>query len=190
VIDGRRQIVDDANSNKADWVHAALREYEGPLTRYAAQITGDVERARDVVQDTFVKLCRAEPEQLKGRLAEWLFAVCRNRALDVQRKEKRMRPLAEMELDACESREPSPDAAAEQRESAGRVTQMLAALPSNQQEVVRLKFQNGLSYQEISRVTNLTVTNVGFLLHTAIKSIRKQIEAESKPAVTILRSTP
>jgi RNA polymerase sigma factor (sigma-70 family) len=182
--------VDDANSNKADWVHAALREYEGPLTRYAAQITGDVERARDVVQDTFVKLCAEEPERLQGRVAEWLFTVCRNRALDVQRKESRMRPLGDIELEACESREPSPAAAAENRESAGQVTRLLASLPRNQQEVVRLKFQNGLSYQEISRVTNLTVTNVGFLLHTAIKTIRHQVQAEMKPAANSLRNVP
>ena len=99
-------IVDDAN--KASFVRAALLQYEGPLVRYAAAITGDVERARDVVQDTFVKLCAAKPEELEGRVREWLFTVCRNRALDVQRKESRMKPLGEMELEAVESREPSP----------------------------------------------------------------------------------
>lgn len=173
-------IVDDANSKKAALVRTALRQYEGPLTRYAAQITGDVERARDVVQDVFVKLCGVEPEQLEGRMGEWLFTVCRNRALDVQRKEKRMMPLGDIELEAQESREPSPAAAAEQRESAGQVSRILASLPDSQQEVVRLKFQNGLSYREISRITNLTVTNVGFLLHTALKTIRSQMIAEMK----------
>ena len=171
--------MDDADSKKSDWVHAALREHEGPLTRYAAQITGDVERARDVVQDTFVKLCAAEPEELEGRVREWLFAVCRNRALDVQRKESRMKPLGDLELEMMPSREPSPADAAEQRENSGRVQQLLATLPANQQEVVRLKFQNGLSYREISGVTNLTVTNVGFLLHTAVKTIREKMNKEN-----------
>src|SRR5262249_24806505 len=146
---------------------------------YAAQITGDLERARDVVQDTFIKLCAEEPARLEGRLAEWLFTVCRNRALDVLRKEKRMMPLENIELETHESREPSPAAAAELNESAGQVSRLLAALPANQREVVRLKFQNGLSYREISHVTNLTVTNVGFLLHTAIKTIRKELNRES-----------
>jgi RNA polymerase sigma-70 factor (ECF subfamily) len=52
-------------------------------------------------------------------------------------------------------------------------------LPSNQQEVFRLKFQNGLRYQEISRVTKQSVSNVGFLLHTAMKTIRRQLRIES-----------
>lgn len=180
-------IVDDLDSTKAEWVRKALRQYEGPLIRYAAQITGDLDRARDVVQDTFLRLCAQQPEQLEDCLAQWLFTVCRNRALDVQRKESRMASIEPIELEACESREPSPDAAAVQRESAGEILKMLATLPANQQEVIRLKFQGGLSYQEISRVTNLTVTNVGFLIHTAIKTIRRKLASESPSELNILR---
>jgi len=40
-----------------------------------------------------------------------------------------------------------------------------------------LKFQNGLSYREISRITNLSVSNVGVLIHTAIKTMRRQFQA-------------
>ena len=50
---------------------------------------------------------------------------------------------------------------------------MLARLPENQQEVIRLKFQQGLSYKEISSVTGLSVTNVGFLIHTGLKRLRE-----------------
>jgi len=176
--------VDDTDSTKAEWVQAALRQYEGPLIRYAAQITGDLERARDVVQDTFMRLCAEEPGRLEGRLAQWLFTVCRNRALDVQRKESRMVLLNENEAET-ESREPSPADAAEQRENVRSVLRLLNTLPPNQREVIRLKFQNGLSYQEISRVTNLTVTNVGFLLHTAIKTLRQRLNAETRPETNI-----
>jgi DNA-directed RNA polymerase specialized sigma24 family protein len=82
--------MDNHISGRADRVRSALERFEGPLTRYAASITGDIERARDVVQDTFVRLCDEEPGRLNGCLAQWLFTVCRNRALDVQRKEQRM----------------------------------------------------------------------------------------------------
>ena len=77
------------------------------------------------------------------------------------------------------SPEPSPAAAAERRETTAAAMSALAALPRNQQEVVRLKFQSGLSYEEISRVTHLTVGNVGFLIHTALKSVRKQLERQN-----------
>ena len=90
-----------------------------------------------------------------------------------------MKPLGEMEMTSRACSDPSPAAQAEQRETTGEVLGLLAQLPKNQQEVVRLKFQNGLSYQEISKVTNLTVSNVGFLIHTVIKTIRQQLRTKS-----------
>ena len=58
------------------------------------------------------------------------------------------------------------------------VLQLIGRLPHNQQEVVRLKFQNGFSYQEISRITSLSVGNVGFILHTALKALRSEMTAQ------------
>jgi RNA polymerase sigma-70 factor (ECF subfamily) len=43
---------------------------------------------------------------------------------------------------------------------------------------VRLKFQNGFSYKEIARITELSVTNVGFLIHTAVTRLRREFAAE------------
>ena len=165
-------------ASQADWVRAAMDLHAGPLARYAAALTGDVERARDVVQDTFVRLCAEERSRVEPHLAEWLFTVCRNRALDVLRKENRMTALSEADLESRPSVAPSPAHEAERRDTHSRVLRELATLPKNQQEVVRLKFQNGLSYEEISHVTQLTVTNVGFLIHTAIKTLRQRLQTE------------
>ncbi len=44
----------------------------------------------------------------------------------------------------------------------------------------RLKFQGGLSYKQISEVTSLTVTNVGFLIHTGLKTLRQRLSAEQR----------
>ena len=66
-----------------------LRRFELPLVQYAARIIGDRDRARDVVQETFVQLQRSKREQLDHAPAKWLFTVCRNRALNVCRKERR-----------------------------------------------------------------------------------------------------
>jgi RNA polymerase sigma-70 factor (ECF subfamily) len=55
---------------------------------------------------------------------------------------------------------------------------LIDRLPPNQQEVVRLKFQNGFSYKEISRITELSVGNVGFLIHTAVARLRTEFAAQ------------
>lgn len=159
------------------WMSSVLVEYEGPLTRYAARITGDLELARDVVQETFLRLCSQDRAKVDGHLSQWLYAVCRSRAIDVRRKESRMRVLDGSKTDAEARVVSDPAAAAENREGVNSVCQALARLPQGQQEVVRLRFQSGLSYKEIASVTKLSVSNVGYLIHTALKSIRERLGA-------------
>lgn len=162
---------------RAEWMRSVLAEHEGPLLRYAARITGDLERARDVVQDTFLRLCRERPERLNSHLAQWLFTVCRNRALYVMRKDNRLTALSDADLATRASADPSPALAAERSDDTSDVLRALDGLPTNQQEVIRLKFQNGLSYREISHVTKLSESNVGFLIHTGIKTLRQRVRA-------------
>ena len=70
---------------------------------------------------------------------------------------------------------PEVSSAMEKEEQLAGVLSVLSTLPANQQEVIRLKFQGDLSYREISRVTSLSVSNVGFLIHTGLKTIRERI---------------
>lgn len=161
-----------SSSADLEWVRSIVQRHEEPLTRYAARLlNGDVHRARDVVQDVFLKLWQADRPALEDHLAQWLFTVCRNRAMDVHRKEGRMSALHDHQMNetppAAEAR-----STLETQEGAGRLIGMLDALPPRQQEAIRLKFQNDLSYREISAVMQTTVSNVGVLIHTGLKSIR------------------
>ena len=149
-----------------------LRRFELPLLQYATRILGDRDRARDVVQETFVELQRSSRRQLDHAPAKWLFTVCRNRALNVCRKEKRMTYLDEEILEKQESQDPAPNERIEREEASGFLLRIVATLPPRQQEVLQLKFQNDLSYQEISEITKLSVSHVGVLIHTALKTLR------------------
>jgi RNA polymerase sigma-70 factor (ECF subfamily) len=118
------------------------------------------------------------PAQVDGHVAEWLFTVCRNRSHDVLRKEGRMKRFEEGQAERLTAVEPLPGRTLERSEQQAAVLRLIGKLPPNQQEVIRLKFQNGFSYQEISRITSLSVTNVGFILHTAIKALRQEMTAQ------------
>ena len=159
------------------WIRSAVDRYEGPLLRYAVRLMGDLDRGRDVVQDTFLQLCRQQPGELDGHLAQWLYTVTRNRALDVRRKEKRMKTMPPQKANGQLSREKSQVTQSEQNEDTARIEELLKDLPENQQEAVRLKFQAELSYKEIAGVLDLSVTNVGYLIHTAIARLRKELGA-------------
>ena len=88
------------------------------------------------------------------------------------------------------SGDPSPQALLEKRQSMGRVLSLLDALPDKQQEVIRLKFQHGLSYREISEVTGLSVSNVGYLLHRGLRSLREMLNPQERVSSEHARRVP
>ena len=153
------------------WVVDALDRHERPLLRYAKWLLDDVEMARDVVQETFLRLCREDRARVEGHLAAWLFTVCRNLALDTREKAARSASLEDAEVPVVYDFDQQHDA----RQALGRVLDVLETLPRNQREVVYLKFQGGLSYKEIAAITALSTSNVGFLLHRAVRAIRSQL---------------
>ncbi|HEU0273362.1 MAG TPA: sigma-70 family RNA polymerase sigma factor [Candidatus Udaeobacter sp.] len=163
---------------------AVLQRFEVPLLQYAARITGDRERARDIVQETFMKFQRNGALTRQSEPATWLFTVCRNSALNLCRKERRMMYLDERIIESQEDKQPLPHERMQEREAAGFLTRIIATLPPRQQEVLQLKFQNDLSYEQIAKVTKTTANCVGVLIHTALKTLRQRYRESSKDFVS------
>lgn len=160
-------------------VRRALDEYESGLIAYTAGIlNGDVERAREVVQDSLLKLYLTEPGKVRDSLKAWLYTVCRNRALDILRKDQRLDLGNEDALSLAHSFDPDPSESADANEMHARVWELVGQLRPNQQEVLKLKFLHDCSYQDISNVTGLSVGNVGFIMHMAIKKLRQLMQRE------------
>lgn len=157
------------------WIETVVADYERPLVRYAERLLGDVERARDVVQDVFMRCLQQDRERLQGGLRAWLYTVCRNRAFDVLRKESRMHTRDEAGLLSVAGHAPPPEQHLQKQEAARGALAQLAALPERQQEVLRLKFQGGLSYKEIAAVTEHSVSYVGVLIHEGMKTLRLRL---------------
>lgn len=156
------------------WIESLVDRFERPLLAYACRLlAGDHARAQDAVQETFLrflKLRLEEQKQIESRIAAWLFAVCRSRVIDMQRSPGHaMNSTEHMPLV-----DPSPDASqlAESAEQTSRLVALVETLSPRQQEVLRLRLQAELSYREIAEITGLTVSNVGFHLHAAVRSLR------------------
>ena len=152
---------------------AALERYERPLIRYAMGVVDDLDQARDVVQDVFIKLSQSLATLDRERLAPWLFTVCRNRALDLQRKNQRLIPMESEALDQEPGASPMPSEALEEKELNVVLRKWIDQLPQKQREAVRLKFESGLSYKEISETLKTSVGNVGTLIHLGVSTLRE-----------------
>ena len=89
-----------------------------------------------------------------------------------------MKRFSEGEAERVTAGDPRPGRALETDETHAALLGLIDRLPVKQQEVIRLKFQNGFSYKEISRITEHSVTNVGFLIHTAVQRLRAEFAAQ------------
>ncbi len=164
--------------NASDWpadaVDRLVDRYERPLLAYANRMLGgDWQGAQDAVQETFLRLCREDREKIESRVAAWLFSVCRSRVIDMQRT-KHATPIDASQVTVAD---PSPGAeqVASDAEDKVHLNELVGTLSPRQQEVLRLRMQAGLSYREIAEVTGLTIGNVGFHLHEAVRNLRDSL---------------
>ena len=92
--------------------------------------------------------------------------------------------VSEEMVEARPDEQPTPVERIEQQEARGFLMRILATLPPRQQEVLQLKFQNDLSYQQIAEITKTTANNVGVLIHTALKTLRQRYGEASKDFIS------
>lgn len=170
----------EATGDGHGWILAAVDAYELPLVRYARRLLGDADLAADAVQHAFVKLCGESRATAGENPAPWLFRVCRNRALDHLRRAGRERSLLEPEPEpaarpdgqpAVADRAADPAEAAERRELADRLRDLLRDLPAPQREAIDL-WCEGFTAREIAAVTGRTEGHVRVLTHRGLTALR------------------
>ncbi len=164
----------------SEWIEEALARYERPLIRHALRFTGDIELARDVVQDTFLRLCKTGKDQIRGNLAAWLFTVCRNRALDVLKKDGRMGPLKD--VDALMDFRKGPEKSVSDSEAVNIIREVLESVSEQHREAFLLKFGDQLTYREISQVMGKSLGTVSKLITTTILAIRDRVTSDASLA--------
>ena len=152
---------------------------ESPLLGYALRYTGETGLAEDVVQEAFMKL-HEQFEQVQTP-RKWLYRTVHNLALNRRRDAQKtvsLEPASENENSAAAEIKDTalpPDEQIIRLEGIGLVRISLEALDERSRRLVKLKFNDELSYKEIAARMNLTTGNVGFILHTALKTIAAEL---------------
>lgn len=172
---------DRASAEAPGWetIEELFAALESPLLAYALRLTGDHAAAEDVLQEAFMKLHVQFDEVREPRA--WLYRTVHNLALNHRRQAGKIVPLAPPAEDGDPSSDdaadplPLPDEQIARWEGIGLVRLSLAALDERSRELVRLKFDEDLSYKEIGARTGLTAGNVGYLLHHALKAIAAEL---------------
>ncbi|HOC44891.1 MAG TPA: sigma-70 family RNA polymerase sigma factor [Thermoanaerobaculales bacterium] len=159
---------------------ALVRRYQRRLTAFLGQIVGDMELARELSQEAFIRawgaLDRYDPQY---RFSTWLFRIAHNLGID-QLRRRRLSTVSlvrqdaegeEVELAVVDASK-DPLGHFENRELAEAMRAAIAGLRSEYRELVLLRHFAGLSYQDIADLKGMplgTVKNKLFRAHSVLR---------------------
>jgi len=146
-------------------------EEESPLLRYAFGLLGRRELAEEVVQDAFLKLHQHWDEVEIPRA--WLFRCVRNFSFNILRKNKR--ETLDESPGERESALERPDDELGRLEAVGMIQMLVSEMEERDQSMVRMKYFQGLKYQEIADKLEMSVGNVGYRLHHLLKDLGERL---------------
>lgn len=159
-----------AQASEADWEALYTRELPRIYNFFRYRV-GDDALAEDLTSTTFEKAWRARARYRRdlAKFSTWLYAIARNVANDHFRRRTVEVPLDEA-LERPAAGTPEEDAL--KRADFVRLEALLAGLADRDRELLALKYGAGLTNREISRVTGLSESNIGTILHRTITALR------------------
>jgi len=146
------------------------------LVRYAARQVGDVDLARDIVQETFIQIWeRRRAWRPRGSARAYLYRIVRNLVIDEKRKQAvRRRWLATRDSRPA-THVVTPDQVLDAKLLTEVFERAVAALPDRRREVFELVFQRGLSHAEAAKVMGLSTQTVANQMSAALRAVRKAV---------------
>src|SRR5512136_3099941 len=171
----------EASAEPPGWetIEELFLALESPLLCYALRLAGDPGAAEDIVQEAFMRLHAQFDEVREPR--RWLYRTVHNLALNHRRQAGKIVPLGppgddgSPATDDTTDPQPLPDEQIARWEGIGLVRLSLETLDDRSRELIRLKFNEELSYKEISARTGLNIGHVGYLLHHALKAVADEL---------------
>jgi RNA polymerase sigma-70 factor (ECF subfamily) len=165
-----------------------VRRYGDGLLGYLMRMTGSVEQAEDLFQETFKRVHEKADTFRGSRIKSWLFAIATNVAIDGFRRGRRLQVTSlnqKLDCDDEESRELSAVAVADNSQEPSQkaimaerkeqVRQALELLPAKQRATLVLAYYQQLSYPEVAQVLGCSVGTVKTQMYRALKTLAQRL---------------
>lgn len=158
-----------------------VREHETSIFTYTLRMVGSREDAEDITQEALLQAYRTwlqvDPDSAGGYV-KWCYRIAHNLALDSLRK-KKPRGVDDEEVErTADARALQPEEVYEHRVQAGQVKECIQELEEKYREVLLLRYQEDMSYEEIAGVLELPVSTIETRLHRAKRMLREKLDAK------------
>lgn len=165
---------------------ALVRRHHRRVRSLCYRMTGTMNEAEDLSQETFLRVFRhRETYQVGRRFRTWLDRICMNVCLTHQEKVKRVGPVVRMgdqtvEISAAAlpgaAERQDPEARARMNETLAKVREVTQELPAQYRAALVLRIFGGLSYQEIAEVLSISIGTVMSRINRARVRVRNQLK--------------
>jgi RNA polymerase sigma-70 factor, ECF subfamily len=154
--------------------------YADRIYRHIYYRTSNVEDARDLTQEVFIKAWGglAKYKRTKTPFLGWLFTISHNRVIDYYRTKKDHTYLNDAIL--MEDPDRNPDKMIENQFDRQEVRRAILKLPEEQQQVIMMSFIEGFEYREIATVLNKSEGNIRVIVFRALKKMREILGGAGK----------
>ena len=146
---------------------------------YIRYSTGNKEDAEDLTSQVFEQMISKyssyRPERAPFEV--WLFSIANNAVRDYFRKKKRWRLFPFDDLLEKPDPSPGPDEKTWQKDEQARLLNGISSLKERERNILALKFAAGFTNRRIAQLTELSESNVGIIIHRALKELKKTLDA-------------
>jgi RNA polymerase sigma-70 factor (ECF subfamily) len=159
-------------------IEQLYREHSVSLFRYTLRLTGDADRAADIVQTAFMRLVERPPRE--QRIRSWLFRVATNTAFDQSRAQRRhTRLLHALPSGASTGDAPrDPAQTAAQNDEQRRVRAALERLSKRDRTVLLMRAE-GFAHREIAAAVGSSTSSIGVTILRALKKLERELLGDS-----------
>jgi len=174
------ELLAQARTGDTDSFGALVTRWEQPLYRFVYRMMPRREDARDICQETFLRVVKkANRFRTGSRFSTWMYQIALNLCRDQARKRKRWslvvsegREFDESLTPATLSVENDPDRIVARRENCSAVMDALGELPAAQREVLVLKEFEGLKFKEIAELLGCPESTVKSRMYYGLSGLK------------------
>ncbi len=179
------EIISRVLEGNTDAYSLIIKKYQDMVFRYVYYQFNDYDEALDITQDIFITVMEALPSfRQESKFSTWLYSIMVNHCKNYRKKKNRysLVPLQskkgddEYEIQLEDSRE-NPEDRIITEDSLRIVKEEISKLPDDFREILTLRDIDGLSYNEISSILGINLSNVKVRIHRGREYLKNRLYA-------------